>query len=154
MQNSPRGYPELAAFLDSDDNFMIYRRFGFLHARILLNKQDELRVIGKTLDTMDEIDGRSEDSKKCLQSRSKDEARAREEARAQGEARAKDNTRQLGQGRKTRKQLLKEAEDIIGEYRNDNSPPISGKVRFLTEHSRSVITPSTAARLDESTGRP
>jgi hypothetical protein len=32
------GYPRLAAFLDSDENFMFYGRFGFLQARLLLYK--------------------------------------------------------------------------------------------------------------------
>jgi hypothetical protein len=50
------GYPYLAAFLDSDENFMIYRRFGFLHARLLLQKQDELRIMEEELDRMDKRD--------------------------------------------------------------------------------------------------
>ena len=33
----------LATFLDSDDCFMVYRRFGFLQSRRLLEKQEELR---------------------------------------------------------------------------------------------------------------
>ncbi|PMD53446.1 uncharacterized protein K444DRAFT_571426 [Hyaloscypha bicolor E] len=50
------GYPYLATFLDSDENFMIYRRFGFLHARLLLQKQDELRIMEEELDQMDQRD--------------------------------------------------------------------------------------------------
>lgn len=49
------GYPHLAAFLDTSDDFMLYRRFGFLQARILLNKQDELRVLELDLDHMDSV---------------------------------------------------------------------------------------------------
>jgi hypothetical protein len=52
----PKGYPRLAAFLDSDENFMLYRRFGFLQARLLLYKQDELREMEKELDRLDRID--------------------------------------------------------------------------------------------------
>ena len=51
---APLGYPELATFLDSDENFMVYRRFGLLHARLLLRKQDELRVLEERLDDMDQ----------------------------------------------------------------------------------------------------
>ena len=70
------GYPRVAAYMDSDENFMIYRRFGFLHSRILLNKQDELREIEQRLDDLDEIDStESNASALCLQSRGKDEAR-------------------------------------------------------------------------------
>jgi hypothetical protein len=42
--------------MDSDDNFMIYRRFGFLHARLLLQKQDELRLMEDELNRMDRRD--------------------------------------------------------------------------------------------------
>jgi hypothetical protein len=42
--------------MDSDENFMIYRRFGFIHARLLLQKQDELRIMEEELDQMDKRD--------------------------------------------------------------------------------------------------
>jgi len=56
LERCEDGYPYLAAFLDSDENFMIYRRFGFLHARLLLQKQDELRMMEEELDRMDHRD--------------------------------------------------------------------------------------------------
>lgn len=43
----------MAAFLDSDDNFMMYRRFGYLQARLLLEKQEQLRRLEEDLDVMD-----------------------------------------------------------------------------------------------------
>ncbi|CZR70171.1 uncharacterized protein PAC_20072 [Phialocephala subalpina] len=49
----PRGYPRLAAFLDSDRNFELFRRFGFLQKRLLLYKQDELRMLEQDLDRLD-----------------------------------------------------------------------------------------------------
>jgi hypothetical protein len=48
------GYPRLASFLDTDENFMLYRRFGYLHARLLLQKQDELRKLEEALDNLDQ----------------------------------------------------------------------------------------------------
>jgi len=54
VQDCPRGYPLLAAFLDSDENFMVYRRFGFLHSRILLKKQEQLRQLEQSLDRLDQ----------------------------------------------------------------------------------------------------
>lgn len=54
VDNCPEGYPRLAAFLDSDENFMLYRRFGFLQTRLLLNKQAELREYEKELDRLDQ----------------------------------------------------------------------------------------------------
>jgi hypothetical protein len=69
------GYPNLAAFLDSHENFMLYaakpindcraahlltmnryRRFGYLQSRLLLQKQDELRILEERLDQMDQDD--------------------------------------------------------------------------------------------------
>ena len=48
-----RGYPNLAAFLDSDEGFMIYRRFGWLQSRLLLDKQEELRLLEIKLERLD-----------------------------------------------------------------------------------------------------
>jgi hypothetical protein len=56
VQDCPKGYPLLAAFLDSDDNFMIYRRFGYLQARLLLEKQEQLRRLEWELELLDEKD--------------------------------------------------------------------------------------------------
>ncbi|RDW74875.1 hypothetical protein BP6252_06017 [Coleophoma cylindrospora] len=56
FQDCPDGYPTLAAFLDSDENFMLYRRFGFIQSRLLLYKQDQLRVLEEELDTLDKND--------------------------------------------------------------------------------------------------
>lgn len=36
--------------MNSDGNSLIYRRYGFLHARILLRKQIELRTIERASD--------------------------------------------------------------------------------------------------------
>lgn len=35
---------------------MVYRRFGYLQARILLDKQEELRLLEEELEELDEID--------------------------------------------------------------------------------------------------
>jgi len=72
LEHSPEGYPRLAALLDSDEKFMLYRRFGFLQARILLNKQDELRELEKDLDRLDKVDEGKDPS--LLKSREKDDA--------------------------------------------------------------------------------
>lgn len=52
------GYPNLAAYHDSCEEFMVYRRFGYLFARVLLNKQDYLRRLE---DELDEFDKANED---------------------------------------------------------------------------------------------
>jgi hypothetical protein len=91
VEECPEGYPRLAALLDSDENFMLYRRFGFLQARILLNKQDQLRELEKDLDRLDKLDSKKDPS--VLKSREKDDAV---------------NSR--------RKKILSEAEDKFKEY--------------------------------------
>ncbi len=72
MEECPAGYPRLAVFLDSDENFMLYRRFGFLQARVLLYKQDELRELEEKLDKMDRRDSKTRPKK--LKSRERDDA--------------------------------------------------------------------------------
>lgn len=69
----PAGYPRLAAVVNSDENFMLYRRFGVLQARILLNKQDHLRDMEERLEAMDDHD----DERDCraLESREYDDAK-------------------------------------------------------------------------------
>jgi hypothetical protein len=48
---------------------MLYRRFGFLQARLLLNKQDQLRALEEKLDEIDK-----EDDEEYLTSRELDDA--------------------------------------------------------------------------------
>lgn len=52
------GYPRLVALLDCDEDFMVYRRFGYLQARLLLYKQDVLRELEGDLDRMDKVNER------------------------------------------------------------------------------------------------
>jgi len=78
---------------------MMYRRFGYLHARILLNKQDEIKEIERELDEMDEDDKVESD-----------------ESRAGLKSRIDDESRTLPEGRKSRKELLREAEVLVKEY--------------------------------------
>jgi len=73
----PRGYPNLAAFLDSDESFMIYRRFGYLQARLLLDKQDELRRLEERLGEMDEEATGLDHDELCTRDRRGKKANAR-----------------------------------------------------------------------------
>ncbi|PMD40256.1 hypothetical protein L207DRAFT_582474 [Hyaloscypha variabilis F] len=72
LEQCPPGYPRLAALLSSDENFSLYRRFSYLHARLLLYKQDELRELEADLDHLDAIDENEDPS--LLRSREKDDA--------------------------------------------------------------------------------
>lgn len=53
MQECHLGYPSLAAFLDSDESFMMYRRFGYLQARLLLDKQHRMSKLEEELQELD-----------------------------------------------------------------------------------------------------
>ena len=56
MEECPKGYPKLAAFLSSEHNFSLYRAFGYLHSRVLLDLQDEISTLEKELDRADIFD--------------------------------------------------------------------------------------------------
>ncbi|CAG8955482.1 hypothetical protein HYFRA_00010349 [Hymenoscyphus fraxineus] len=53
LRHYPEGYPFLAALHDFEENFMVYRRFGFLQARLLLHKQEELGYLEEKLCALD-----------------------------------------------------------------------------------------------------
>lgn len=76
MEKFKRGYPNLAAFNDSDESYMIYRRFGYLQARVLLIKQDEMRVLECRLDELDHKD--KFDDPEALMLRNSDEGHSNE----------------------------------------------------------------------------
>jgi hypothetical protein len=59
VHDCPDGYPILGAFLDSDDNFMVYRRFGYLQSRLLLERQEHLRQLEEELDNLDMEDAQT-----------------------------------------------------------------------------------------------
>jgi hypothetical protein len=39
--------------LDSDEDFMLYRRFGYVQARLLVERQEDLRKLEAQLDSFD-----------------------------------------------------------------------------------------------------
>lgn len=54
MDDLKLGYPNLATFNNSSECFTVYRRFGYLQSRLLLEKQDVLRVLEHRLDKYDQ----------------------------------------------------------------------------------------------------
>ena len=53
VEDYPHGYPRLAAFMNSNNNFTMFRRFGTLHIRNLLHLQAELSVLEQKLKDLD-----------------------------------------------------------------------------------------------------
>ena len=71
VDDHPRGYPQLAAFVNCDENFLIARKYGFLRSRVLLYRQDELSVLENALIKLDADD--EEKRTFALHSRKRDE---------------------------------------------------------------------------------
>lgn len=65
--------------MSSSDNFLMCRRFAFLHSRVLLHRQDELAELEKQLLGMDDEDVDLDEL--ALQSRRRDDQRPEEPSR-------------------------------------------------------------------------
>jgi hypothetical protein len=63
------GYPLQAAFQASESCFSIYRSFGYLHSRVILELQDEIRLLEDDLASLDKRDFSSTDRRRCVKSR-------------------------------------------------------------------------------------
>lgn len=92
MDEYPKGYGKLAAIEDCDPNFLICRKFGWLHTRVLLHRQDELVECEEALERLDAFD-QSHDFRK-LNSRRRDD----------------------GVGKSRRRELLEEIEKKLTKY--------------------------------------
>ncbi|KAG9240589.1 hypothetical protein BJ878DRAFT_280442 [Calycina marina] len=55
-ESYPLGWPRFAAFLNSADNYAMFRRFGTAHCRVLLHLMADLEQLEKELDQLDESD--------------------------------------------------------------------------------------------------
>lgn len=56
LSDYPAGYGKLAAIEGCNPNFLIYRKFLWLHNRLLLHKQDELMQLERHLENLDRND--------------------------------------------------------------------------------------------------
>lgn len=73
MNEYPVGYGKIAAIEDLDSDFLICRKFGFLHKYALLYLQDELVEIQEDLERLDRWEFSDGDPKKLV-SRRRDRA--------------------------------------------------------------------------------
>ncbi|KAH9869038.1 hypothetical protein J1614_008115 [Plenodomus biglobosus] len=80
LQSYPRGYPRQAAFQASEHSFSIYRGFEYLHSRVILEMQDELRCLEDNLQELDESDN-NPDRDRCLSSRAFDLKQAKKDGK-------------------------------------------------------------------------
>ncbi|KAL8950188.1 MAG: hypothetical protein Q9222_003766 [Ikaeria aurantiellina] len=142
VEDHPMGYPRQAAYADSDECFMIYRRFGYIHARLLLHHQDEIRELEATLHDMDLRDSRVPARQSLLRSRDADQ----EDSETKGPNadtrvalldRIEEKTLKYGQ-------LLLQAQSLVAM----NKPPTRDQIsvrNFLQNHPCLVETESKFA---------
>ena len=78
MEDYQNGYPRQAAFQSSEPSFSIYRAFNYLHSRVILELQDELRCLEDNLSDLDKIDFDNGDGRR-LKSRACDIRQAKRE---------------------------------------------------------------------------
>jgi hypothetical protein len=91
----------LATFLDSNENYLICRKYGFLRNRVLLYRQDELRQLERDLLEADEDNLR--DCPLALRSRKVADSRVDEE--------------------QTRKDLIRNIDSKLKEYGRHHRVP-------------------------------
>jgi hypothetical protein len=58
VDNYPEGYPQLAAFMNSDESFAIFRKFGQTNCRVMIHLQSEIAALEKELEELDRSDAR------------------------------------------------------------------------------------------------
>ena len=92
MQEYPHGYPLQAAFQSSDSSFSIYRSFDYLHSRVILELQDELRCLEEDLHDLDLLDAKN-GRNKCLSSRVSDLKQAKRDKKPSKRAQLLDEIR-------------------------------------------------------------
>jgi hypothetical protein len=56
VDDHPNGWPRLAAFQNSADSFLIFRRFSLMHCRLLVGLQVEITDLEKRILELDRID--------------------------------------------------------------------------------------------------
>lgn len=117
VDDHPKGYPQFAAFMNCDDNFLMCRRFGFLHDRVLLYRQDELTQLERELVEMDSLDEKEDPL--SLISRKRDDAREFEI---------------------TRKGLIDKIDSKLKQYGKTNIP-------FISFHSKGFFVDDLAQRI-------
>ncbi|OCL10360.1 hypothetical protein AOQ84DRAFT_387569 [Glonium stellatum] len=95
VESCPLGYPRLAAFNASEQNFMLYRGFSYVHACLLLDLQTSISALECELDEFDNEDNT-------------DEQRLRLQCREEDIETAREAVSETGTKRRTRRDVLEE----------------------------------------------
>ena len=110
LEKCPNGYARLAAYNASEQNFMLYRGFSNVHARLLLSLQASIQKLEAELDDIDRFhNALPEASKKRLRSWDLDVAECRQEKEEAKEDGEEDEVR-------TREDILEELRIKVNRY--------------------------------------
>ena len=110
LEKCPNGYARLAAFNASEQNFMLYRGFSNVHARLLLSLQASIQKLEAELDDIDRFHNTlPEASKKRLRSWDLDVAACRQDKEEAKEDGDEDEAR-------TREDILEELRIKVNRY--------------------------------------
>lgn len=113
MENYPEGYPQFAAFLSSDHNFMVYRGFSYLRSRVLLTEQYNLIKLEKELDGIDCSDPGNEESEARLTSLDLEYYYAKEAAKTKVEIKSVQENKVA---ERSRLQIIADIKHSLTEY--------------------------------------
>ena len=61
IDDHPMGYPRLGSYMNSDENFLLCRRYSLLHTRVMLYRQAELAQLERELFESDQEDEKDEE---------------------------------------------------------------------------------------------
>lgn len=103
LESCPLGYPRLAAFNASEQNFMLYRGFSYVHACLLLDLQTSISALECELDEFDNEDNT-------------DEQRLRLQCREEDIETAREAVSETGTKRRTRRDVLEELHNQVSKY--------------------------------------
>jgi hypothetical protein len=110
VEECPNGYSRLAAFNASEQNFMLYRGFSNVHARLLLNLQASIQKLEAELDGIDRFhDTLPEADKKRLRSWDLDVAACRAEKEEANEEEEEDEVQ-------TRQDIMEQLRIKVNQY--------------------------------------
>lgn len=80
VEECPKGYPRLAAFLSSESSFSLYRSFSYAHSRVLLDLQAQVAQLERELDRLDLLDSQNgDDGNLRLSSKARDDRGPRDD---------------------------------------------------------------------------
>lgn len=119
LEECPNGYPRLSAFNSSEQNFMLYRGFSYIHSRLLLTLQAKIQALESELDSMDRLHSRIEDEKIRLQSQYLDTDACKDEAE-EGERTREDVMEELRVKVCQYDELLVKARELVSFQRPTN----------------------------------